>query len=92
MVEHLPPGNAWARHAHGPWDDRNRLLHDIDAQLRDLKALTYNIHRREGQPALQPEPLPRPKGRDEREAEARDQEQHAAERSELLRTLARTTT
>lgn len=89
MVEHLPPGNAAARVV-SPWSDVENLLHDIDSQLRALRALTYNIHRGKDQLAEQPDFIPKPPTRQQREADQRAAEQHARERAELLTTIART--
>lgn len=89
MVEHLPPGNAAAR-AHNPWSDVESLLHDIDGQLRMLRALTFNIHRGKDQPAVEPEFIPKPLARTERDAAQREEEQRVAERRDLLATIART--
>lgn len=88
MIQYLPPGSAWWRDANGPWTDAERLLHDIDTWLRNLTALTYNLHRGD-RPAVTPEYLPVPPSRAEAEAEARYAAEHAAERAELLATLAR---
>lgn len=64
LINGLPPGNALERARHGRWSDLEVLLHDISSRVRELVAITYNIHRGD-RPAAEVTYLERPRTADD---------------------------
>lgn len=60
MLEHLPANNAASRELSDVWGDEMRIHHDTNTQIRNLLALTYNIHRGKGAASANVKPLPTP--------------------------------
>lgn len=89
MLQHLPPGNAAQRAIHGPWGDRESLLHSIDSRLAWLQASYYNSHVKEGVPPMEPVYLPTPDKEHDADQRAYEQQVLEQQRNEMQAALNR---
>lgn len=82
LVEGLPPDSALGRAVNGTaWQDREYLLHDIDSRIRDLFALTYNVHAGPDAQPMKPDYIDRPSTPRDEAAEAKQKAIEAERRA-----------
>ena len=62
MCDGIPrtPESPVGRAINGPWSDRERLLHAMASDIRELLSVTYNSNRKPGAEPYRPKKVPAP--------------------------------